>query len=104
MDEDTKKILDDIKRLVCTAMTDDIRRQAVQIAYEVGVADGKVLGARRIADSVDATLDKINKVLSFDSIRELADCMTYERASTGVDRRDRFERPRDCVPTLEELK
>jgi len=36
--------------------------------------------------------------------RELADCMTYERASTGVDRRDRFERPRDCVPTLEELK
>jgi hypothetical protein len=36
--------------------------------------------------------------------RELADCMTHERASTGVDRRDRFERPRDCVPTLEELK
>jgi len=27
-----------------------------------------VLGARRIADSVDATLDKINKVLSHDPV------------------------------------
>jgi hypothetical protein len=52
------RLLRDLKFLVCRSTDDKAREQAIDMAFELGISEGRVRGAQALVDDFKAAMPK----------------------------------------------
>lgn len=58
MSATAEKMLADLKLLVCSALSDAKKQECIDIAYGIGISDGRVAGAEDMGATMMASFDR----------------------------------------------